>query len=597
MPTHPRLIFPASDEASLERKLAADPFLANIHDRIVKVAEAQLELPHPKRIVEGRRLLRVSRTYLKRILFQAYAYRMTDDKRFLEYAEGAMLAAADFEDWNPSHFLDTAEMTAALAFGYDWLHDELSDASRERIRKAITELGLRPSLQGQEKWMQAKTNWNQVCHTGMALGAWAIYETDPELCQAIIDRANKYIIIPQQAYDPDGAYPEGAMYWAYGTSFNAIFIDAFESVYGDKRQANITDSFLKSGDYFLHAQGPNGFFNYADGRERVFMAAAAYWTAQASDSPEQLYYQKPLMKSLVESDTLISPDDHSLRLFVPAFLWLSRLDSTDIKKPAALSWTGDGLNPVSLHRSSWSDDALYLGIKGGSPYVNHGHMDVGSFVIDALGERWAIDLGAHDYHTLESANIDIWERDQASERWTIMRYNNRLHNTLVVDDELQKVHGHSPIVDSVAIDALRGAKIDLQPVYQGQLDHAIRKAAIVDGRYFAFEDEIVPTEDGSEVRWAILTKAEIRIENSSTVILKQGGKRLTFQIATPSDAKIETFSAQPENDFEDKNPGATLIGFKTNLPGETRSKLTVILAPGGEPIQTDDPSFQRFLDW
>ena len=34
-----------------------------------------------------------------------------------------MLTAARFEDWNPSHFLDVAEMTFALAIGYDW-HSE-----------------------------------------------------------------------------------------------------------------------------------------------------------------------------------------------------------------------------------------------------------------------------------------------------------------------------------------------------------------------------------------------------------------------------------------------------------------------------------------
>jgi hypothetical protein len=37
-----------------------------------------------------------------------------------------MLAAAAFSDWNPSHFLDVAEMTAALAIGYDWLYEEVS---------------------------------------------------------------------------------------------------------------------------------------------------------------------------------------------------------------------------------------------------------------------------------------------------------------------------------------------------------------------------------------------------------------------------------------------------------------------------------------
>ena len=55
-----------------------------------------------------------------------------------------MLAVARFSDWNPSHFLDTGEMTFALAVGYDWLYDQLGEASRAEIRKAIVEKGVPP---------------------------------------------------------------------------------------------------------------------------------------------------------------------------------------------------------------------------------------------------------------------------------------------------------------------------------------------------------------------------------------------------------------------------------------------------------------------
>lgn len=68
---------------------------------------------------------------------------MTGDDQFKERAEQEMLAAAAFPDWNPSHFLDVGEMTAALAIGYDWLYDALPPASRAIIRQAIVEKGLK----------------------------------------------------------------------------------------------------------------------------------------------------------------------------------------------------------------------------------------------------------------------------------------------------------------------------------------------------------------------------------------------------------------------------------------------------------------------
>lgn len=37
-------------------------------------------------------------------------------------------------------------MTFAVSIGYDWLYDKLSDTSREKIKTAIIEKGLKPSL-------------------------------------------------------------------------------------------------------------------------------------------------------------------------------------------------------------------------------------------------------------------------------------------------------------------------------------------------------------------------------------------------------------------------------------------------------------------
>ena len=85
----------------------------------------------------------------------AMAFRLTGDRRFAQHAIEVMLTAASFPDWNPSHFLDVAEMATALALGYDWLFDELSSADRATIKKALLENkaakkvfdSLRPSLQ------------------------------------------------------------------------------------------------------------------------------------------------------------------------------------------------------------------------------------------------------------------------------------------------------------------------------------------------------------------------------------------------------------------------------------------------------------------
>lgn len=142
-----------------------------------------------------------------------------------------MLQLSSFTDWNPTHFLDVAEMTLAVSIGYDWLYDKLSDTSREKIKTAIIEKGLKPSLDKKyNSWLKVQNNWNQVCNAGISLGAMAVYETDPAMASQIISRAIESIKVPMKRYEPNGTYPEGYSYWAYGTTYNVIFLDALKKL-------------------------------------------------------------------------------------------------------------------------------------------------------------------------------------------------------------------------------------------------------------------------------------------------------------------------------------------------------------------------------
>ena len=138
---HPRILMLEEDKKDILENLKNNPRIARIHESILKCADSILDLPPNKRIQTGRRLLSVSQDVLSRVFFLSYAYRMTFDEKYLYRAKDEMEAAANFSDWNPPHFLDTAEMTMALAIGYDWLGDKLPKTSREKVKNAIIEKG------------------------------------------------------------------------------------------------------------------------------------------------------------------------------------------------------------------------------------------------------------------------------------------------------------------------------------------------------------------------------------------------------------------------------------------------------------------------
>lgn len=135
-------------------------------------------------------------------------------------------------------------------------------------------------------------------------------------------------------------------------------------------------------------------------------------------------------------------------------------------------------------RSSWVDpNAIYLGLKGGSPFVTHGHMDAGSFLMEAAGVRWAMDFGAQPYESLESKNIDLWENTQEGTRWKIFRYYNFTHSTLTINNQLQRVDGYAPITGFSKDPLFMHATTDLSTIYSGSLAKASRGVAIVQKKY------------------------------------------------------------------------------------------------------------------
>ncbi len=578
---HPRLFLDDADTATLRGRIAESAELRALHAHIEASAHAIVKAEPITRKKLGRRLLGVSRTCLKRVVHLAFAYRMSGERRYLERAELEMLAAAAFEDWNPSHFLDVGEMTAALAIGYDWLHAHLSEGSRKTIRDAIVAKGLETSLRG-GWWVTTTNNWNQVCHGGLSLGALAVVEDAPELAERILARAVKNLPRAMHEYEPDGAYPEGPGYWAYGTTYNVLLLDALQSALGTDFGLAESEAFSACADYYLHVTGPTRlFFNYSDCRATHRISPAMYWFASRAGGPSLLWHERRALDEFLRD---AKPSASSKDRLLPFLLiWSRRL--VEMREPATRHWSARGRTPFSTHRSGWDDAATFVAIKGGSPSANHAHMDIGSFVMDANGVRWAHDLGVQGYHSLESKGIRLWGKKQDSQRWSVFRLNNLSHNTLVVDGALQRVKGSGDILKFSAEGPMPHTIVDLSQAYAGQLQDARRGLGLRDDRSVVIQDEITALPDKSEasVRWGMVTRAKIVTRPNGTAILTESGEQLTLRVLSPAGVTWRTFeTANPPAPHDAPNPGTRMLGFYVKLPARTRTRITVLLTPGAQ---------------
>jgi len=587
---HPRIMLLKGEEAAIKKSIKAVPEWNKMHQAIIDECDKIIPLPPIERIQIGRRLLDKSREALRRIFYLSYAYRTTGEVKYAERAEKEMVYIAGFSDWNPSHFLDVAEMTMGMAIGYDWLFDRLSDESKVAIREAILKKGLEPSLDSKyNSWLRATHNWNQVCNAGMVFGALAILEDYPDIARQMIDRAMETIHLPMEDYEPDGAYPEGYGYWNYGTSFNVLFNSAIDKAFPGRFDYTKHPGYLKTGSFLKFMVGPTGAsYNWGDAGGGGSLSPAMFWFAQKNNDPSLLWVEKQYLDS----------EDYSRftgnRILPAIMIWGKDIRMEDVSEPAEKMYVGQGKMPLMLARTSWSGpNAIYLGFKGGSPSVNHGHMDIGSFIMEADGIRWAIDAGSQSYESLESRGMNIWGRAQDAQRWTVLRLNNLIHNTLTVNGELQRVNGYAKIEKYGNDPAFMFGVTDMSTVYEGQLDKAQRGAAIVDGQYVVVRDELKTGAKKAKVRWQVLTGTYVTITGKNSATLAKDGKQLTLTVDEPAGITLTTWSSQPTTDYDAPNPGTILIGFETDLPANASSVFQVKLIPG---TSASVATFSKSLD-
>ncbi|MCB0664650.1 MAG: heparinase II/III family protein [Saprospiraceae bacterium] len=537
----PRLILTRDLLEDLKIKIKNVPEVGNYYQAIRLNAENILKEPLLERIQIGRRLLRVSREMLYRMGILAMVYNIENDPEILQRINSELLAVCDFSDWNPSHYLDVAEMSLAVALAIDWVGLELPGETVESCQRNLIEKGLRPSYneKGNVGWINGSNNWNQVCHGGMIAAAIATAGVDPELSSRTIHRALEGIPHAMVEYGPDGVYPEGSTYWGYGTSFSVLTSSMLNSAFGTDFGLAEYPAFLASADFRRLCNAPSGwYYNFADCGDKRGEEADIVLAWFATHTGNAGYYEKERF--------LQPPGDMGelSRIAGPGLVWLSQFEA-NAKSDLPLSWKGDGANPIVIFRGGEEDPRdYYFGGKGGWGQVNHGNMDAGSFIFELDGVRWSVDPGNQSYHDLEKTGFNLWARCQDCERWTLLTKSNFGHSTLSVNDALHVVDGFAPISHFESGDHPT-ATIDLTQTFGDMLRRANRTFSKDSPNSLTIEDVIEINPEKTElVTWQMLTTAEVQI-TAKGAVLSQSGKKLEVQNLSHPEIQFSIISLDP----------------------------------------------------
>ncbi len=570
---HPRLVLTERRLAELKRLAETDKLLAKGVADVLREADSLARRPKLVYKVVGPRLLSVSRDGVRRMYAFGFAWRWTGKRRYLDKARENLLAVCDFPNWNPRHFLDTAEMSHAVGIGYDWFHGALDEPTRERVRRGLIRHGMEAGLKcyaGRGSgWTRSAFNWNQVCNMGLIVGALGIAETHPQYARRIIPAALKSLPRAMATYAPDGAWPEGPGYWGYATRYAVYGLAAMETALGTDFGVSKVPGLSQAGYFPLHTTGPTGYyFNFADtgGRNRRGNLPALFWLARR--------YRKPFLAA-AEREMMAAR-----RASVPDVIWYVPPGGAAAPE-AEEAKLFRGKVEVAVFRSAWNDpNALFAAVKGGYNQVNHGHLDLGSFELDALGVRWARELGA-DHYNLPG----YWGRGPTAQRWKYYRLGSLSHSVPLLDDRNQDVHAVAK-VEAFRADGANGfAVVDLGTAYKHAASKARRGLRMVQGRGVLVQDELEITRP-CQAAWGMTTDAKIAADGAEAT-LTLGGRALTARVLSPAGAAFRAESA------ERKKPEATNQGIRRLMirvqakPGPLR--FAVLLSPhwpGGRQVKS-----------
>ena len=584
---HPRLFADAAGFAAAKTRISSSAAGRKALDALMRDADAVLGEPAVTRKMIGRRLLDTSRQALARICNLSFAWRMTGERKYAERAIAEAKSVAAFADWNPSHFLDVAEMTLAVAVAIDWLHDALDEADRRLLAEAILMKGL---TRGDGKtlhsgmWAVSDNNWNQVCNGGLSAGAAAVREYFPEVAEKVLRRARKGLPNAFAAY-AGGGFPEGPGYWAYASDYAAVALDTLSRQFADGvPELFEAEGLAEQSEYMDLMTGPTGLlFNYSD---TSFGLSARRGPVMANCYFGMKFGRPGAFASEVSH---MCESRKFGRLAALALLWSG--SGADAQAPApALCRSLGGPNPLAVLRTGLGADDWYVGVKGGRPSISHGHMDVGSFVLDAGGVRWACDLGCEAYNRIESMKtINLWSMKQDSSRWSLFRLGVDGHGTLVVDGARQAVDGFAAI-SPVAPAPPSEATVDLSQLYPGAAK--VTRTFLLRDDGLLVRDRLSGLAPGAVVAWNMNTSAKAAAHGNVLELeaadAKGKARKMTLA-ATPGYARWSVSSiAEPRMPADSPNPGVRRVAFSVAAGGSGEVELSVSFAlvqgsvPGSE---------------
>ena len=562
---HPRLMADAARFDRARAELSRGTVGLQAVKRVLATADRLAEDPNPVPYrLHGKRLVSCG-DYQNAAVVLAFAWRWTGDLKYARAAiDRTVHVCRDWPDFHPSHCLDLAITGFGVAIVYDWCHSVLTVEERRLIEKGLDERALVPAITPKQPWSNnffRVSNWNQVCNGGTLACAAVVREVFPEHAEAVRLQALKGLPNALGVYAPDGCWPEGPGYWDFAMTYTAIAFESLEAGWGTAFGLDRLPGLEKAAAYQDAMTGPEGLvFNHGDNGVERTLRFGVWYLASRYNRPEALAnFERPLFTRHFET----LPVDAR---YVLALLYGRTCENVVDELPLCCAMTNATMGVVS-QRNAWKPGSWFAALRAGSTSAGHSHLDIGSFVLDAKGTRWAHDLGNESYPRIELAHVDLWGKGQDAERWKLFRYSSEGHNTLTINGHPLLVGPYAPIVSFTA-GFPSVATIDLAPVLS-DAGKALRTATMTADGGWDLRDTLADVLPGKKIAWRMNTDAEIAVDGTVARLTKMvDGESVTLVVTLEgvrAGWEVRDIS-KPPHPCDRDNPGMRQLFFRAPVP-------------------------------
>lgn len=536
--THPRIVMTEDKFAKLRSRLGDGSTTALLLEKLKKEADGKLGLKvNEYKITDNIRLLETSKSVQRRVAALALAYNIFGAEKYAERAYKELEAAANFPDWNPYHFLDTAEMCTAFAIGYDWLYNWMNDEQRAFVKETLIEKGLNQVMEDYEdkpdrrrtyRWYQDPKgdNWKLVCAGSANMAALAIGdEADArEISSKVLDYGYKeaYSFVRRAYSVIDGTYAEGLGYWDYATYYLGLHSSALKSATGTDYGLADFEGLRKSADFvrYMSSNTPKSFSFGDDGDSRDTGWSVFLWLGENFKSRD--------ISSVRLKKIATAPFNYL------DVLWIDENGDAGSQNASPTDWGAVGSSNASF-RNTWDESGLVAALHAGiNEYKYHGHYDLGSFYIESNGARFFTDLGNENY--------------ELKNRRHAYRIRAEGHNTLVINpsQELDQSEGAECLITDFQSGKEAYAVVDLTDAYKASgAKRVVRGLKTIKEKECVIVQDKISLNAPGEIYWFAHTKGEISVASDGrSAVVTVGSDRLWVEILSEG-GKLTAMKAEP----------------------------------------------------